>query len=133
MGPVDKEVFQTELEVLEGSIPAGLEGVYIRTGPNPQHKPWGGYHWYDFVLLCRSSKSMIFTRQLLLSRFDGEGMVHAIRFGEGQAKSYTNHWIRCKRYLYEKAAGYNMFSRVRATAATGQPHAYMLVNEWMEA
>lgn len=39
-------------------------------------------------------------------------MVHAVYFGDGEAKSYCNHWIRCKRYLYEKAAGCNLFVRV---------------------
>jgi hypothetical protein len=40
-------------------------------------------------------------------------MVHAVSFGSGQAKSYANHWIRCKRFLYEKAAGFPLFLRVR--------------------
>jgi carotenoid cleavage dioxygenase-like enzyme len=39
-------------------------------------------------------------------------MVHAIHIAGGQAKSYTNHWIRAKRFLYEKAAGCNLYPRV---------------------
>jgi carotenoid cleavage dioxygenase-like enzyme len=49
---------------------------------------------------------------LIVHRFDGEAMVHAIHIAWGQAKSYTNHWIRAKRYLYEKAAGCNLYPRV---------------------
>ena len=45
-------------------------------------------------------------------RFDGEGMVHAVHFQDGQAKSYSNHWLRTKRFLAEAAAGSNLFLRV---------------------
>lgn len=44
VGPVSREVFSTQLRV-EGEVPSDMNGAYIRTGPNPQHKPWGGYHW----------------------------------------------------------------------------------------
>lgn len=47
LAPVSAEIFKRELSVVEGSVPADLTGVYIRTGPNPLHKPHGGYHWYD--------------------------------------------------------------------------------------
>lgn len=40
-------------------------------------------------------------------------MVHSVLFQDGQAKAYSNHWIRCKRYLYEKALGSNLYVRVR--------------------
>ncbi len=33
------EVTLHGLEVLEGEIPADLNGVYVRNGPNPQHQP----------------------------------------------------------------------------------------------
>jgi Retinal pigment epithelial membrane protein len=51
-------------------------------------------------------------------RFDGEAMMHAISFSNGQARSYTNHWLRCKRYLYEKAAGTPLYLRVRTVPTT---------------
>ena len=50
-------------------------------------------------------------------RFDGEAMVHTVNFADGKAKSYCNHWIRCKRFLYEKAASFNLFPRVRPPTA----------------
>lgn len=54
-GPVSDETFQDALEV-EGSMPAELNGIYLRNGPNPAFKPIAGYHW-----------------------FDGDGMLHACR------------------------------------------------------
>lgn len=45
MAPVPYEIFTENLEVVEGTLPKELSGAYMRTGPNPQHKPWGGYHW----------------------------------------------------------------------------------------
>ena len=29
------------------TLPAGLNGAVLRTGPNPALKPLGGYHWYE--------------------------------------------------------------------------------------
>jgi len=37
-------VHSKELKVI-GSLPAGLEGVFARTGPNPEQLA-GDYHWY---------------------------------------------------------------------------------------
>lgn len=42
--PVTTEVFRKQL-LVEGKVPKELNGVYIRTGPNPQFQPLGGYHW----------------------------------------------------------------------------------------
>ena len=41
--PVRKEVHTQELKVI-GALPAGLEGVFARTGPNPEQLA-GDYHW----------------------------------------------------------------------------------------
>ena len=41
--PVKKEIHAHSLEVVEGAVPECFDGVYIRTGPNPQHEPRGGY------------------------------------------------------------------------------------------
>ena len=59
--PTHDEVTLRDLEVV-GEIPDDLNGVYVRNGPNPQHEPIGRYHW-----------------------FDGDGMVHAVHFADGQA------------------------------------------------
>lgn len=40
--PVHNEQLSRRLTV-EGCIPDALDGVYMRTGPNPQHEPHGGY------------------------------------------------------------------------------------------
>lgn len=43
--PVSSEVLAEELEVLEGALPPGLEGAFIRTGSNPKRRVEGGYFW----------------------------------------------------------------------------------------
>ncbi len=43
--PVPDELAVEGLEVVEGRIPEGLEGCYVRNGPNPLLKPVAGYHW----------------------------------------------------------------------------------------
>lgn len=46
LAPVDKEIFQENLQVVEGTLPKELNGALVRTGPNDPFKPWGGYHLY---------------------------------------------------------------------------------------
>jgi carotenoid cleavage dioxygenase len=69
--PVDKESSFDELEVI-GTIPKELKGTLLRTGPNPV-APGPNHHW-----------------------FVGDGMLHAIQLGNGEAKSYRNRWVRTK-------------------------------------
>jgi carotenoid cleavage dioxygenase len=78
--PVYDEVVATDLPVI-GQIPPDLEGVYARTGPNPQYEPVGRYHW-----------------------FDGDGMVHAIEFANGKA-TYRNRWVSTRALTRERDAG----------------------------
>src|SRR5690349_7168022 len=66
--PIAEERAADGLEVV-GELPPDLVGVYLRNGPNPQFAPPGRYHW-----------------------FDGDGMVHAVRFHDGRA-SYRNRWV----------------------------------------
>jgi carotenoid cleavage dioxygenase-like enzyme len=54
MAPVDTEIFTVDLKVVEGSVPSDMSGVFVRTGPNPQHQPWGGYHWSASRLKTRA-------------------------------------------------------------------------------
>jgi carotenoid cleavage oxygenase len=69
--PVQREHTITELSVT-GSIPAHLDGRYLRNGPNPiAVLDPETYHW-----------------------FTGDGMVHGIRLQEGKAEWYRNRWIR---------------------------------------
>jgi carotenoid cleavage dioxygenase len=85
--PVAEERIDDDLEVI-GEIPADLDGVFVRNGPNPQFGPPGRYHW-----------------------FDGDGMLHAIRFNNGRA-SYRNRWVRTRGFGAEAAAGRPLFSGV---------------------
>jgi carotenoid cleavage dioxygenase len=78
--PARAEVTLDGLEV-EGEIPADLNGVYVRNGPNPQFDPRGRYHW-----------------------FDGDGMVHALHIADGRA-AYRNRWIRTEGFERERSAG----------------------------
>jgi len=69
--PMDRELTLEQLAVT-GSIPPGLDGRYLRIGPNPITPPQGAsHHW-----------------------FVGDGMVHGLRIAGGQALWYRNRWIR---------------------------------------
>ncbi|MFC5176450.1 carotenoid oxygenase family protein [Nocardioides taihuensis] len=68
--PVSEELTATDLEVT-GTLPAHLDGRYLRIGPNPLHDPGERYHW-----------------------FLGEGMVHGVRLRDGRAQWYRNRWVR---------------------------------------
>lgn len=69
--PLPSEETLTDLRVT-GTIPAELDGRYIRIGPNPITAPNPGtYHW-----------------------FMGDGMVHGVRLKGGEALWYRNRWIR---------------------------------------
>lgn len=70
-----------ELDVIEGAIPPELEGVYLRNTENPVMGSIGRYH-----------------------PFDGDGMVHAIRFAGGRA-SYRNRFVRTAGLAIELEAG----------------------------
>jgi carotenoid cleavage dioxygenase-like enzyme len=69
-----------DLEVI-GELPRELNGTWYRNGPNPAFEPMGRYHW-----------------------FDGDGMIHAVRFEDGRA-SYRNRWVRSAGLAAERAAG----------------------------
>lgn len=68
--PMRDELELTELAVT-GTIPAGLDGRYLRIGPNPVAADPATYHW-----------------------FSGDGMVHGLAIAEGRALWYRNRWIR---------------------------------------
>ncbi len=68
--PMAAEVTLTSLQV-SGTIPAALDGRYLRIGPNPVIPEARGYHW-----------------------FTGDGMVHGLRIENGKAVWYRNRWIR---------------------------------------
>lgn len=78
--PVFEEETLENLPV-EGEIPADLNGVYLRNGPNPRFEPKGAYH-----------------------AFDGDGMIHAAHFKDGKVV-YRNKWVRTEGWLKNDAAG----------------------------
>jgi carotenoid cleavage dioxygenase len=72
--PMEAELTLEALPV-EGRIPEGLEGRYLRIGPNPLGRPNPArYHW-----------------------FTGDGMVHGVRLSGGRAAWYRNRWVRTSR------------------------------------
>ena len=78
--PIDRELVVEQFEVI-GKIPEDLNGMYVRNGPVPHFQPEGKYHWYD-----------------------GDGMLHAVRFDKGRV-SYRNRWVRTDGLQAEQAAG----------------------------
>ncbi|HWW52522.1 MAG TPA: carotenoid oxygenase family protein [Acidimicrobiales bacterium] len=77
---VDDELTAGDLEVI-GEIPADLDGIFVRNGPNPRFDPVGRYHW-----------------------FDGDGMLHAVRFEDGRA-TYRNRFIATAALARDRDAG----------------------------
>jgi carotenoid cleavage dioxygenase len=68
--PVAQEVEAFDLPV-QGRLPDGLDGTYVRNGANPQQGVT--MHW-----------------------FAGDGMLHGLRVSEGRAEWYRNRWVRTK-------------------------------------
>ncbi|WP_296679746.1 carotenoid oxygenase family protein [Novosphingobium sp.] len=68
--PMPEELTLENLRVT-GTIPAQLDGRYVRNGPNPFNPDPRGHHW-----------------------FVGDGMVHGVRIRDGQALWYRNRYIR---------------------------------------
>ena len=56
-----------------GSIPAALDGRYLKMGANPVDPDLAGHHW-----------------------FLGDGMVHGIAIRDGRAPWYRNRWVRSR-------------------------------------
>ncbi len=79
-GPVHEEITVDRLDVI-GKLPAGLQGMFVRNGPNPQFAPLGNYHW-----------------------FDGDGMLHGVRLADGSA-SYRNRYVQSEGWKEEREAG----------------------------
>jgi carotenoid cleavage dioxygenase-like enzyme len=75
------EVDVADLRV-EGELPPGLDGEYLRNGPNPRFTPLGSY----------------------LYPLDGDGMVHRVSLREGKAR-YTNRFVRTPTLVAEEQAG----------------------------
>jgi carotenoid cleavage dioxygenase-like enzyme len=79
--PVAREIDAANLQVVSGRIPPALSGAYMRNGPNPHFKPI--YYAYPM---------------------DGDGMIHAVYFDNGQAR-YRNRFVRTSGFKTEQRAG----------------------------
>lgn len=77
--PVTRELHGEALP-MSGEIPKDLAGLYVRNSPNPQFSPMGKYHW-----------------------FDGDGMIHGLRLGDGKA-TYMNRWVETRGFAAEREA-----------------------------
>lgn len=90
--PVAEENSNLPLQLISGAIPVGMEGLFLRIGPNPipDHIAFSKkrYHW-----------------------FDGHGMLHSVRVNDGKAW-YSNHWIETPSYLKEREVGRPFFPLV---------------------
>ncbi|NNC60298.1 MAG: apocarotenoid-15,15'-oxygenase [Erythrobacter sp.] len=83
--PLHEEVEVDALEVLEGAIPADIEGIYLRNTENQVHQPLGRHH-----------------------PFDGDAMIHQVRISGGKA-SYRNRFVRTHCFEQEQVAGRSLW------------------------
>lgn len=83
--PVQDEVDLYDLPVT-GNVPEGLNGLFLRNGPNPEFTPRGDYHL-----------------------FDGDGMLHGLWFRDGAARRYKNRWVETAGLVAERRVGRSCF------------------------
>jgi len=95
--PVDEEISVDNLTVI-GELPSDLNGMFVRNGPNPQFTPRGSYHW-----------------------FDGDGMLHGVRFYNGKAQ-YRNRYVRTKGFEIERTEGRAIWTGILEPAHMDNPH-----------
>ncbi|MFN8226559.1 MAG: carotenoid oxygenase family protein [Mycobacterium sp.] len=79
--PQTTEWAADDLTVVDGELPADLDGVYLRNTENPLHPALRFYH-----------------------PFDGDGMIHIVGFRDGKA-FYRNRFVRTDGFAAENSAG----------------------------
>ncbi len=80
--PIDDEIDTMDLTV-EGEVPPGLDGSYVRNGPNAQFPRPEGWQY----------------------PFDGDGMLHIVTLGQGRAR-YRNRYVLTEELVAERSAGH---------------------------
>jgi carotenoid cleavage dioxygenase len=93
--PVTAEVDVAECEIT-GELPPGLDGVYLRNGPNPRFTPIGSY----------------------LYPLDGDGMIHGVWLSEGRAR-YRNRFVRTPAMIAEEKAGHALWGGLESMVLPG--------------
>jgi len=85
--PNTREYTATELRVI-GRVPTDLNGLFVRNTENPLFEPIGRYH-----------------------PFDGDGMLHAMRFDDGKV-SYRNRFVQTDGLQAEREAGHALWAGI---------------------
>jgi carotenoid cleavage dioxygenase-like enzyme len=83
--------------VVEGTLPADIDGVFMRNGPNPRFTPLGSFTY----------------------PLEGDGMIHAVWIGQGKVR-YRNRWVRTNGLLAEERAGRALYGGIMTPAFVDQ-------------
>ena len=94
--PQWEEVTALDLDVIEGTIPTDIDGVYLRNTENPLHQPLGRYH-----------------------PFDGDGMLHQISIQNGKA-DYRNRFVRTRGFVAEQIEGGSLWGGIQDGPGTSK-------------
>ena len=94
--PVNDEIVTDDLAV-DGEVPQDLTGLYVRNGPNRRFEAPGRYHW-----------------------FDGDGMLHAVRFDRGRVQ-YRNRWVMTDGLADEVKAGHALWQGIKDPPRRDRP------------
>ena len=94
--PIRQEDVFEDLPVI-GKVPEDFAGLYVRNGPNAFFEPTWRYHAYD-----------------------GDGMLHAVRFDHGKV-TYRNRWVRTSALDEEQAAGRSLWKGLKEPFRADRP------------
>lgn len=76
-----QETAPVACDKIQGTLPACVDGVYIRNGSNPRYVPRGGHHLLE-----------------------GDGMLHAVRIKDGRV-TFCSRFVRTHKFVQEETAG----------------------------